>query len=240
MFMAKVHQVNNAGQTIKEEFPKLFDDSTLGTLKGVEVTLHVDDKKPVFIKARTVPFAIQDSYNATLDKLEAEGVIRKVTHSNWASPTVPVRKPDGSIRICADYSATINKCCNLEHHPLPTLDDMLAKLSGGSKFTNLDLSQAYHQLKLSPDSRVFTTINTHRGFIYLFFIYFFTLNHGHSGATAQLSSNVSNGQHAYGRQHWAMWRLGQFSFADLRSRHQRKKDAPSMGRGGGGERMKGG
>ena len=172
MFMAKVHQVNNAGQTIKEEFPKLFDDSTLGTLKGVEVTLHVDDKKPVFIKARTVPFAIQDSYKATLDKLEAEGVIRKVTHSNWASPTVPVRKPDGSIRICADYSATINKCCNLEHHPLPTLDDMLAKLSGGSKFTNLDLSQAYHQLKLSPDSRVFTTINTHRGFIYLFFIYF--------------------------------------------------------------------
>ena len=130
MFMAKVHQVNNAGQTIKEEFPKLFDDSTLGTLKGVEVTLHVDDKKPVFIKARTVPFAIQDSYNATLDKLEAEGVIRKVTHSNWASPTVPVRKPDGSIRICADYSATINKCCDLEHHPLPTLDDMLAKLSG--------------------------------------------------------------------------------------------------------------
>ena len=40
---------------------------------------------------------------------------------------------------------------------------MLAKLSGGSKFTKLDLSQAYHQLKLSPDSRVFTTINTHRG-----------------------------------------------------------------------------
>ena len=26
---------------------------------------------------------------------------------------------------------------------------------------------------------------------------FFSLNHGHSGATAQLSSNVSNGQHAY-------------------------------------------
>ena len=163
MFMTKVHQVNNAGQTIKEEFPKLFDDSTLGTLKGVEVTLHVDDKKPVFIKARTVPFAIQDSHNATLDKLEAESVIRKVTYSNWASPTVPVRKPDGSIRICADYSATINKCCDLEHHSLPTLDGMLAKLSGGNKFTKLDLSQAYHQLKLSPDSRVFTTINTHRG-----------------------------------------------------------------------------
>ena len=57
----------------------------------------------------------------------------------------------------------INKCCDLEHHPLPTLDDTLAKLLGGSKFTKLDLFQAYNQLKLSLDSRVFTTINTHRG-----------------------------------------------------------------------------
>ena len=153
MFIAKVHQMNNAGQTIKEEFPKLFNDSTLGTLKGVEVTLHVDDKKPVFIKAHTVPFAIQDSYNATLDKLEAEGVIRKVTHSNWASPTVPVRNLDGSIRICADYSATTNKCCDLEHHSLPTLDDMLAKLSGGSKFTKLDLSQGTISLNCLATAR---------------------------------------------------------------------------------------
>ena len=44
-------------------------------------------------------------------------------------------------------------------------------------------------------SYIATTFNT----IFLFFYYFiiiFTLNHGHSGATAQLSSNVSNGQHA--------------------------------------------
>ena len=33
--------------------------------------------------------------------------------------------------------------------------------------------------------------------ILFYFILFLTLNHGHSGATAQLCSNVSNGQHAY-------------------------------------------
>ena len=48
MFTANVHQVNNAEQTIKEEFPNLFDDSTLGTLKGIEVTLRVDGKKNNF------------------------------------------------------------------------------------------------------------------------------------------------------------------------------------------------
>jgi len=36
-------------------------------------------------------------------------------------------------------------------------------LSGGSQFTKLDLSQAYHQLELTPESRQYTTINTHKG-----------------------------------------------------------------------------
>ena len=50
--------------------------------------------------------------------------------------------------------------------------------------------------------RNFSPIGTnsflHRSVRVSFFSFFlFTLNHGHSGATAQLSSNVSNGQHAY-------------------------------------------
>ena len=35
------------------------------------------------------------------------------------------------------------------------------------------------------------------GTFFLSFFLFLTPDHGHSGATAQLSSNVSNGQHAY-------------------------------------------
>ena len=160
LFAERVHRVTP--ESIKEEFPNLFNDS-LGKLKGVQVKLSVNDSHPSFYKARPVPFAIREQYDETLDKLEREGVIRKVTHSNWAAPTVPVRKPDGSIRLCADYSCTINKCAELDQHPLPTLDEMLTKLSGGVKFTKLDLSQAYHQLELAEDSRVYTTINTHRG-----------------------------------------------------------------------------
>ena len=33
----------------------------------------------------------------------------------------------------------------------------------GKKYTKLDLSQAYHQLELHPDSRKYTTINTIQG-----------------------------------------------------------------------------
>jgi hypothetical protein len=42
--------------------PKVFDDSEVGKLKGVQVTLRVNDEKPVYRKARTVPFVVRDRY----------------------------------------------------------------------------------------------------------------------------------------------------------------------------------
>ena len=85
------------------KYPALFDDS-LGKLNTTRVTLRVKDDHPVFMKCRTIPFAIKRKYEESLKKLEADGIIRKVDFSKWVSPSVPVRKPDGSIRICADYS----------------------------------------------------------------------------------------------------------------------------------------
>ena len=110
-----------------------------------------------------MPFSIRGQYEKALDKLEAEGIIEKVDYSDWASPTVPVLKPSGDLRICGDYSVTINKCSDLEQYPIPTFDELLHKLKSGVKYTKLDLSQAYHQLELAPESRKYTTINTTKG-----------------------------------------------------------------------------
>eukprot|EP00117_Sycon_ciliatum_P023565 scpid65614/ scgid20003/ Uncharacterized protein K02A2.6 len=105
------------------------------------------------MKSRSVPFAITEKYNVALERLEKSGIIRKVDHSRWASPTVPVLKPDGSVQICADYPRTVNANSEEEKYPLPTFEEMRAKLSGGEKFTKIDLSQAYHQLELDENSR---------------------------------------------------------------------------------------
>ena len=156
-------EVAQTREEIISQFPELFDSSTLGKLNTTKVTLRVDNSKPVFMKARSVPFSITEKYEAALSKLEKAGVIHKVEHSQWATPTVPVAKPDGNIRICADYSRTINANSEEEKYPLPTIDEIRAKLAGGQKFTKIDLSQAYHQLELDESSRVYTTINTHKG-----------------------------------------------------------------------------
>ena len=75
----------------------LFSDE-LGTLQGTKVTLQVDASvQAKFCKARPVPLAMQKKAAAELDRLEASGVIEKVTFSEWAAPIVPVLKQDGSI-----------------------------------------------------------------------------------------------------------------------------------------------
>ena len=50
-----------------------------------------------------------------------------------------------------------------ESYPLPKIEDLFATLEGGTRFTKLDLSQAYLQLPLEDASKQFLTINTHKG-----------------------------------------------------------------------------
>ena len=46
--------------------------------------------------------AMKEKVEEDLDRLERIGVISKVETSEWATPTVPVRKPNGSVRLCGD------------------------------------------------------------------------------------------------------------------------------------------
>ena len=78
-------------------------------------------------------------------------------------PIVPVVKQDGSVRICGDYKNTVNQVSKLDNYPIPKMEDLLATLGRGNKFTKLDMSQAYQQLELEESSKRFTTINTHKG-----------------------------------------------------------------------------
>ena len=98
-------------ESLKENFldyKEIFKPE-LGTLKRVEITLHVDpDAKLRFCRARPVPYALKDRFEKELERLVSEGIYEAIPHSKWASPIVPVIKNDGSIRICGDYKQTIN------------------------------------------------------------------------------------------------------------------------------------
>ena len=136
----------------------------LGEIQHYEASFQIcPDACPQFFKAGPVPFAIKPSIEDELDELEASGVIKKVEHSQWAAPIVPVPKKNGKFRICGDYKVTVNQVLDVDQYPLPKPDDFFAILAGGKMFSKLDLSQAYQQLTLDEESTKYVTINTHCG-----------------------------------------------------------------------------
>lgn len=152
-------QLNN----IISRHESLFD-GTLGRYKGKPVQLFVrEGAEPVFCRARPVPYALRPRVDAELDAMLRAGVIEPVERSDWATPLVIATKPDGGIRLCADYKVTLNRVLMVDRYPVPKVDDLFSNLCGNEYFTKLDLSQAYNQLVLDESSRNFTVINTHRG-----------------------------------------------------------------------------
>ena len=149
--------------SILQKHSKLFAKE-LGLVKKTKAKIHIDPQsKPQFYKARPIPYALRDKVNEELQRLEQAGIIEPVEFSEWAAPIVPVLKRDGTIRICGDYKLTVNQAAKLERYPLPKIEDLFTQLSGGKRFTKLDLAHAYQQIPLAEDSKSYLTINTLKG-----------------------------------------------------------------------------
>ncbi|XP_045775110.1 uncharacterized protein K02A2.6-like [Maniola jurtina] len=147
------------------EFPEVFTD-TLGTCKKT-IQLQLTDQEPVYVKARPVPLALRGRVQAELERLEREGYMYRVDHSEYGTPIVPVVKACGEIRICGDYKVTINPKLKRDFYPLPRIEELFASLSGGEEFSKIDLKHSYQQVMLSEDSQAYTAITTHIGtFVY--------------------------------------------------------------------------
>ena len=74
-----------------------------------------------------------------------------------------VPKPSKAIRICGDFSVTVNPQLKINQYPIPRPEELFAALNGGEQFTKLDFSEAYLQLELDEESQQFMVINTHKG-----------------------------------------------------------------------------
>ena len=136
----------------------------MGTERNIEAELHLQaDVRPKFFRSRHVPLAIRDVIGDELNWLVEIGVLKKDDHSEWAAPIVLVPKKDGKFHICGDYKVTVNPVLEVDQHPLPLPEEIFASLSGGQKFTKLDLSHAYQQIMLHEESQKLVTINTHIG-----------------------------------------------------------------------------
>ncbi|XP_011858092.1 PREDICTED: uncharacterized protein LOC105555676 [Vollenhovia emeryi] len=132
---------------LSEEFP---------SMSKIEARLKLkENAKPVFLKNRVVPFKLKEKVEAELENMVQAGILEKVESSRWATPIVPVLKKNGQIRICGDFSVTVNPLLVVDEHPLPTIDELFASMTGGKIFSKIDLKQAYLQLPVTEQIEKF-------------------------------------------------------------------------------------
>lgn len=156
--MSTEHKINETLENVLKCHAQFFSE-TLGTLKGFETSLTLKpDQQPKFCQARVVPYALRPKVKAEIDRLLQQEVSSQVQFSDWATPIVPVIKKNDDVRICGDFKVTINPALCIEHYPIPRIEDLFASLSGGHRFSKLDLSQAYLQVPVCEESRKYLTL----------------------------------------------------------------------------------
>lgn len=148
---------------LQESFAPVFE-KTLGKCNEFKASLHLQpNASPIFRQKRPVPFHVMALVTEELERLEQSGIISPVQFSLYAAPIVVVKKPNGAIRICGDYSTGLNDTLLSHEYPIPTPEEIFASLSNCKYFTQVDLSDAYLQIEVDDESKKLLTINTHKG-----------------------------------------------------------------------------
>ena len=57
------------------------------------------------------------------------------------------------MRLCADFSVTLNKYVKPVNSVLPTIDQVIGSIGQANVFSKIDLSQAFLQLPIHTDSQ---------------------------------------------------------------------------------------
>ena len=152
----KIEQVNQ----ILNEFSDVLT-SLPGHTSTIQHEIHVKSDEVVRMKPYQLPFASQEFVKEEVQKLLDMGVVEPSV-SPFSSPIVLVKKKDGSLRLCIDFRK-LNAFTILDATNIPLPEDLFAQLSDSSIFSSCDLSKAYWQISVHPDSRHYTAFQTPLG-----------------------------------------------------------------------------
>ena len=145
----EVKNINNPNDLddIIKKYEEVFSKE-LGKLRGIKATIPLKvGATPIFHKHRRISIYKKEMVESKLDRLVQEGVLKPVRFSKWATPIVAVEKKGGGVRLCADFSVTLNPHLSIDCYPLPRIEEIMSTLAGGKDFTVIDLANAYLQME---------------------------------------------------------------------------------------------
>ena len=87
------------------------------------------------------------------------GFIRPVDYPTWLANPVLVRIPDGSWRMCVDYTS-LYKACPKDEYPMPRIDQIVDSTSACELLCFLDAYSGYQQINISIEDEEATLFIT--------------------------------------------------------------------------------
>lgn len=134
------------------------------SIPGVEVDFDVDETVPAVRHAYvSIPAHFHEAAVQRLKKMEREGIISRVSEApKWLSGLSAVAKGKGDFRLVVNMRGP-NRAIRRQYHRMPRLEEIKTKLCGAKWFSALDLSNAFHHIRLSEKSSSMTTFMTPDG-----------------------------------------------------------------------------
>jgi hypothetical protein len=140
----------------------------VGCASNVSVKLEEVDQElgPVKEALRPQPLAYQQALDPEVDRLISANIISPIS-SEWRSNILLIQKkslPGEPVRFrLAVDLRKVNRRLRCPGFPMPTIQSVWDGMSNKSRFSLLDLSQAYLSLPLHEDSRKYTSFCARRG-----------------------------------------------------------------------------
>lgn len=96
--------------------------------------------------------ALQEGVNAEINRLVQLG-------SGSKSIFQAMLKSDNKIRVCGNYSRTVNPQIHVTQHPFPGIEEVMANVVG-EEFITLDVRSAFHHMLVDDTLFWILTLNT--------------------------------------------------------------------------------
>ena len=136
------------------EHQDIFTDvPSITPLEEHRILLMTTD--PIRGKAYSLPHAMRETLDKEINNMLSMGVIEP-SSAAYASLVVVVKKPDGSTRVCIDYRK-LSSVTVTDPEPMPTAEEIFAKLAENRYFSKFDLTQVYWQVPVHEEGRDLTT-----------------------------------------------------------------------------------
>lgn len=86
----------------------------------------------------------------------------EASQASFATLVLFIKKPNGGLRFCINYYK-LNSLTQKNRYSLPLINKTLTRISRAKVFIKLDIRQAFHRIRINPQSKELTIFRTRYG-----------------------------------------------------------------------------